>query len=1537
MAGEVTSVTVVENVLFNLTITEDDATVTTVQVPSEIATIEINAFDVNVDMNNAGSGLGVFKAKSIDTFTLRSISDDNKTIEIAFANNEDEIQIKIPDAGLSVPDDFTLNADSDDTANVKFVGSTVDISKAKLITELDANSQNITSAGTITATQGDITTVNATNLNSTNIDVDAGTIDTFTAVNLDATDIDATQGDITTVNSTNVNSTNLDVDTGTIDTLTSTTATIGTGDITTVNATDVNSTNATITTGGITTVNSTTINSTNVNSTNLDVDTGTIDDLTSVDIDATTGDITTVNSTDVNSTNLDVDTGTIDDLTVVTAEATDKFIGDIRGAIRFRAKAGEDLTKGQAVYISGVSGNTAVVSKAKADSASTMPAYGLVYADANNNANVEIVEFGNLTGLDTATDSLVLDKPVYISPTTAGAVTATRPTTATHLVQNIGLVQRVHASAGIIRVGGSGRTNDVPNTFSIEGDITTAADFQSLNATITNDLTVNQDVQIGSTLGVFGDATFNEDITQVQGKSATLPTLTSTTATITTGTITTGNISTANVGDLNVSNDVVVTGDLTVNGTTTTINTETLELADNNIVLNSNHTGTPTQDAGFTVERGTSDDAVFQWNESDDRFEVKVGTGYSGLKTSDLTTTNLTATQGDITTVNATDVNTTNADINGGTIDGTTIGATTSAAGTFTTLTTDNAQITGGSVAGVNITGLDDLSISGNLVVSQNTTTDNFTVTNTGVIAALTIGEYGGVTNQEGASMQVLENAGESDEEIILDFGFFNGASAASRLIKQKNLHVDEAVQLASESGNVKIGSNQVSDLIANQEVGNFRINPADIQMYYGAIDWAHVSNTWVDANVTINSDEKLVITGHKNTNYNGSGAQENTDGGIIIDAKDTSATGTEHGLVIKGGVTIEDTISSDLIPTTDLTYDLGSADKAWHSLYVGPGSLYIDGHKVLGSDASGQIDITTDDDQNLNISAGAAGTSGTITLSSAGNTTQINDTTVNLGPQIGGATVNINGTLEAPDLHVGDLELDATLINNTGTNANLEIRTNGTGYTHLNTADVYVGTLSNALKIDETTLDLIGATELTIKKDLKVEGQLEVQDIIKVNDGFTLTTFNPYAGSGLPATAMDLTIMGVGEEEGWAALGVRSRGEHAWGLTGFGIPNEPPRSIFALQAGRLDGSSDDYLNNNDPFAEIMFNPYSGYKTGLEWLTPSADIRAIATEDHSSSGMGTKLTISTTDNGNQAGATDATHTNATIEIQGTTISSSGTLVLDDAVEVTEDLTVGASGQTTTLGAYSLTSGYNVNGLQIDAGDTSWAIATFKEYEGGANKPIGGFTNPGLSTEVFGGTPSSPAALSSGKRVFAMTGTGAYDSTGNSPLTANIRILGVTTEQQSTTNRGAQIEFQTIPNASATPVISLRMQSNEVIIGDGGDGKLRSHNGTLILDDAVEVTGTLDVTGNATFDGNVTLGDANTDVITSTGKLKASNGFNNTVLDTSTANYLSGVLGIVETGDQAYVSDGNGGSPTMAFFDGSNWKKFHAPNDNISST
>ena len=88
----------------------------------------------------------------------------------------------------------------------------------------------------------------------------------------------------------------------------------------------------------------------------------------------------------------------------------------------------------------------------------------------------------------------------------------------------------------------------------------------------------------------------------------------------------TGNINIT--GTLQTSSNAIIGGNLTVSGTTTSVNTETINLADNNIVLNSNHTGAPTENAGITVERGDETDKVFQWNETtglwetDDNFKV---------------------------------------------------------------------------------------------------------------------------------------------------------------------------------------------------------------------------------------------------------------------------------------------------------------------------------------------------------------------------------------------------------------------------------------------------------------------------------------------------------------------------------------------------------------------------------------------------------------------------------------------------------------------------------------------------------------------------------------------------------------------------------------------------------------------------------------------------------------------------------------------------------------------------------------------------
>ena len=80
-------------------------------------------------------------------------------------------------------------------------------------------------------------------------------------------------------------------------------------------------------------------------------------------------------------------------------------------------------------------------------------------------------------------------------------------------------------------------------------------------------------------------------------------------------------LSGGSVASLTTTGDVIVGGDLTVSGTTTTINTNELNIGDNIITLNSDETGTPSQNAGIEVERGTSANVAIRWNEGTNVWE----------------------------------------------------------------------------------------------------------------------------------------------------------------------------------------------------------------------------------------------------------------------------------------------------------------------------------------------------------------------------------------------------------------------------------------------------------------------------------------------------------------------------------------------------------------------------------------------------------------------------------------------------------------------------------------------------------------------------------------------------------------------------------------------------------------------------------------------------------------------------------------------------------------------------------------------------
>ena len=82
--------------------------------------------------------------------------------------------------------------------------------------------------------------------------------------------------------------------------------------------------------------------------------------------------------------------------------------------------------------------------------------------------------------------------------------------------------------------------------------------------------------------------------------------------------------------------DIIVNANFVVNGTTTTVNTETVLIADNIITLNSNAANTPTENAGIEVERGNLANVSLRWNESIDKWELTSnGTTFYTITTSE--------------------------------------------------------------------------------------------------------------------------------------------------------------------------------------------------------------------------------------------------------------------------------------------------------------------------------------------------------------------------------------------------------------------------------------------------------------------------------------------------------------------------------------------------------------------------------------------------------------------------------------------------------------------------------------------------------------------------------------------------------------------------------------------------------------------------------------------------------------------------------------------------------------------------------------
>jgi hypothetical protein len=104
-------------------------------------------------------------------------------------------------------------------------------------------------------------------------------------------------------------------------------------------------------------------------------------------------------------------------------------------------------------------------------------------------------------------------------------------------------------------------------------------------------------------------------------------------------------------GTLQIDGNLIVTGDVT------SVESEIVTIADNILLINSNVTGTPTEDGGIEIERGTELNKSLLWNETDDKWTVGsesfVAGTFEGNLTGDSAGTHTGAVIGDLTGASA--------------------------------------------------------------------------------------------------------------------------------------------------------------------------------------------------------------------------------------------------------------------------------------------------------------------------------------------------------------------------------------------------------------------------------------------------------------------------------------------------------------------------------------------------------------------------------------------------------------------------------------------------------------------------------------------------------------------------------------------------------------------------------------------------------------------------------------------------------------------------------------------------------------------